>query len=161
MITASELAGFFTAHTVWCLSEADSFDPVLAFTTQDGQRHMQRLIGQGQAAVELGQRQLADNPMDANDGVLLLDGRITGPDGKLDAILIEMRSYAFPRARATIAVPYTPRGSGQFRVHRPKLLQWDGCDDFDIDAAFGAFWRGVEAHEEGARVWDSALDESK
>jgi hypothetical protein len=162
MIAAAELAGFFAAHTVWCLSDADTFDPLLAFTTEDGKRQMQRLIGyEGQAAVDLGRRQLDDNPMDANDGVLLLDGRITVEGGKLDAIIIEMRSYGFPLARATIAVPYTPRGSSRFRVHKPKLVEWEGCEDFDVDAAFEAFFRGVEAHEHGAKVWDAALDESK
>jgi hypothetical protein len=162
MITASELAGFFAAHTVWCLSDADTFDPVVAFTTGDGKRQMQRLIGyEAQAAVELGRLQLADNPMDADDGALLFDGRISGPGGKLDAIIIEMRCYGFPGAEATIAVPYTPRGAGRFRVHRPKLLRWHDCDDFDIDAAFEAFFRGVAAHEEGAKVWAEALDESQ
>lgn len=161
-IAASELAGFFAAHTVWCLSDADSFDPVLAFTTEDGKRHLQRLIGYGgQAAVEFGRRRLADNPLDANDGVLLLDGRIPAEGGKLDAIIIEMRSYGFPWARATIAVPYTLRSSGRFRVHRPKLVEWHECEDFDVDAAFEAFFRGVAAHEQGAKVWDAALDESK
>ena len=162
MITAAELAGFFAAHTVWCLSDADSFDPVLAFTTEDGERHMMRLIGyEGQAAVEFGRQRLDDNPMDANDGVLLLDGRITVEGGKLDAIITEMRSYGFPEARATIAVPYTPSSSGRFLVHRPKLVEWHECDDFDMDAAFEAFFRGVDEHEQGAKVWNEALDESK
>lgn len=162
MITASELAGFFAAHSVWCLSDADSLTPMLAYTTEDGQRKMERLAGEDlQAAVEFGRQRLADNPMDANDGVLLFDGRITSGGGKLDAVIIEMRSYFIPRAQATIAIPYSPRNIGRFRVHKPKLLQWEGCEDFDIETAFGAFFRGVAAHEQGARVWDAALDESK
>ena len=114
-----------------------------------------------QVAVDLGRRRLDDNPLDANDGVLLLDGRITLEGGKLDAIISEMRSYGFPWAKAMIAVPYTPRSSGRFRVHKPKLLEWEGCEDFDVDAAFDAFFRGVDAHEQGAKVWTAALDESK
>jgi hypothetical protein len=162
MITAAELAGFFAAHNVWCLSDADSFDPVVAFTTEDGKREMQRLIGyEAQAAVEFGRRQLDDNPMDANDAVLLFDGRITVEGGKLDAIIIEMRSYASPGARASIAVPYTPVSSGEFRVHRPKLVEWHECEDFDPDSTFAAFFQGVDAHENGAKVWNSSLDESK
>jgi hypothetical protein len=162
MITASELAGFFAAHAVWCLSDADSLTPMLAYTTEDGQRKMERLASEElQAAVEYGRQRLADNPMDANDGVLLYDGRIASPGGKLDAVLIEMRCYGFPRARATIAVPYSPRSTGRFRVHKPKLFEWEGCEDFDIDAAFEAFFSGVAAHEQGAKVWDAALDESK
>jgi hypothetical protein len=145
MITASELAGYFAAHTVWCLSDADSFDPVVAFTTEDGKRHMKRLFGnEREAAVEFGRRQLADDPMNANDGVLLFDGRIQAAGGKFDAIIIEMRCYGFPWAEATIAVPYTPKGTGRFRVHRPKLLRWHECDDFDIDAAFQAFFQALD-----------------
>jgi hypothetical protein len=40
-------------------------------------------------------------------------------------------------------------------------LQWEGCEDFDINAAFESFFHGVSAHEQGAKVWDAALDESK
>jgi hypothetical protein len=161
MITASELAGFFAAHAIWSLSDANSFTPMLAYTTEDGQRKMERLAGEeAQVAVEYGRQRLEDNPMDADDGVLLFDGRISGAEGKLDAVIIEMRSYGFPWAQATIAVPYSPKATGRFRVHKPKLLQWDGCEDFDINAAIESFFRGVSAHEQGAKVWDAALDES-
>jgi len=93
--------------------------------------------------------------------VLAYDGRITAGGGNLDAIILEMRPYGFPWAKAAIAVPYTPASSGRFRVHRPKLVEGERCEDFDMDAAFGAFFRGVDSHEQGARVWDAALDESK
>ena len=46
-----------------------------------------------------------------------------------------------------LAVPYTPRTSGRFAVHKPKLVEWHKCDDFDMDAAFEAFFRGVDSHE--------------
>jgi hypothetical protein len=93
--------------------------------------------------------------------VLAYDGRITVGAGKLDAIILEMRSYGFPGARAVIAVPYTPASSGRFRVHKPKLVEWHECDDFDMDAALQAFFRGVDSHEQGAKAWSAALDESK
>jgi hypothetical protein len=162
MITASELAGYFAAHAVWSLADADTFTPMLAYTTEDERRHMQRLIGKTvELAVEFGRKQLASDPMDANDAVLLFDGRITADGGKLDAVVIEMRCYAFPWAEAALAVPYTPRSAGGFRVHKPKLLRWHDCADFDLDAAFESFFRGVDAHEDGAKVWNDHLDESK
>jgi hypothetical protein len=162
MITASELAGFIAAHAIWCVSDADGFVPIVAFTTEDGQRKLERLVfDDAGAAVEHGRRRLEDDPFTADDGVLAYDGRITVEGGKLDAIILEMRSYGFPWAKATIAVPYTPGSSGWFRVHRPKLVEWERCEDFDLDAAFGAFFRGVDAHEQGAKVWATALDESK
>lgn len=45
-------------------------------------------------------------------------------------------------------------------VNKPKLLQWERCDGFDLDAALDAFFRGVASHEKGAEVWNAALDES-
>jgi hypothetical protein len=72
-----------------------------------------------------------------------------------------LRSYGFPRAKAALAVPYTPASTGQFRVHKPKLVEWHECDDFDTHAAIEAFFRGVDSHEKGAAVWNAALDQSK
>lgn len=162
MITASELAGFIAAHAIWCVSDADRLTPMLAFTTQDGRRVLERLaVEDAGAAVEIGRQRLNDDPLSADDGVLAYDGRITLADGKLDAILLEMRSYGFPWAKATMAVPYSPRASGQFRVHKPKLVEWHDCDDFELDAFIEAFFRGIATHEHGAKVWDAALDESR
>src|SRR5882724_9377927 len=102
MITASELAGFIAAHAIWCVSDADSLTPMLAFTTEDGERKLERLAGEDlQTAVEYGRQRLDDDPLGANDGVLAYDGRIRGAGGKLDAIILEMRSYGFPWAKAT------------------------------------------------------------
>ena len=162
MITASELAGFIGAHAIWCVSDGDGLIPMVAFTTEGGQRTLDRLVFDDPgAAVEHGRQRLEDDPLGADDGVLAYDGRITVENGKLDAIIVEMRSYGFPGSRATIAVPYTPASSGHFRVHKPKLIEWHECDDFDLNTAFEAFFEGVAAHGEGAKVWDAALDESK
>ncbi len=162
MITASELAGFIAAHAIWCISDADGLVPMLAFTTEDGQRKLERLaLDNAGAAVEHGRQRLEDDPFSADDGVLAYDGRVTVADGKLDAIILELRCYAFPWAKATFAVPYTPHSSGQFRVHKPKLVEWHECDDFDMNAVFKAFFDGVDSHEEGAKVWNVALDQSK
>jgi hypothetical protein len=135
---------------------------MLAYASLDDERHLERLVGDdAKAVVEHGRQRLEDNPMDADDGVLAYDGRIPHGKNKLDAIILELRSYAFPDAQATIAVPYTPKSSGRFRVHKPQLLQWDECDDFDQMAALNAFFEGVSAHEKGGKVWKKALDASK
>jgi hypothetical protein len=135
---------------------------MVAFTTEDGQRKLERLVFDDAAlAVEHGRQRLEDDPFTADDGVLAYDGRITVDGGKQDAIILELRSYGFPWAKATIAVPYTPGSSGRFRVYRPELVQWERCEDFDLDAAFSAFFQGVDSHEQGAKVWRAALDDSK
>ena len=161
MITALKLAGSLAAHAIWSVSDGEILVPILGFTDQDDKRVMNRLVSPDLAeAVQRGQEQLRDNPMDANDAVLLYDGRITLDGRKLDAIIVEVRAYFAPGAEAVQAVPYTPKASGAFRVHRPKLLVWKGCEDFDMDQALQAFWDGVSSHEQAAKVWTNALDES-
>jgi hypothetical protein len=163
MITTSELAGFFAAHAIWCVSDGDTLIPILAYTTANDERNMERLMVNDDlaASVAYGKEKLQANEMDANDAVLLYDGRILIGKEKVDAIIIEMRAYFAPDSVAVIAVPYTPKSSGRFRVHKPKLLAWENCEDFDMDAALEAFFEGVAGHEKGAKVWNDALDESK
>lgn len=163
MIQAAKLGGFFAAHAVWSVSDGEMLIPMLAYQSGDEDRQMIRLAGEDAAqSVEIGRAKLEQNDSDADDAALFYDGFITIDSEKLDAIIIEMRAYFAPDARAMLAVPYTPpRDGSEFRVHRPKLVVWENCGDFDIDAALEAFFEGVDAHEQGAAVWASALDESK
>lgn len=156
MITASELAGYFAAHAVWSLSDGESFHPIFAYTTEDDARHMQRVVTPtAEEAVAFGRKQLESNEKDANDAVLIYDGRITGAAGARDALIIELRCYAFPWARATYGVPYTPKASGRFAVFRPVVLRWDDCADFDLDWSMERFFVGVHAHANGGAVWNA------
>lgn len=163
MITASTLAGFFAAHAIWCVSDGETLTPILGYTTVDEQRTMERLVINDdlEASVSFGKEKLLSNEMDAVDAVLLYDGRIPIGNEKVDAIIIEMRAYFSPGSEAVMAVPYTPKASGQFRVHKPKLLAWKDCEDFDMNVALESFWEGVFRHEKGAKIWNDCIDESK
>jgi hypothetical protein len=161
MITASQLAGFFAAHAIWCISDGAILIPILAYTGPNDERKMERIdAGEFSASVKIGKDRLATNEMDANDAVLVYDGYITIDEVKTDALIIDMRAYFSPRSEATMAIPYTPKTSGKFVVHRPKLLTWKDCEDFNMDAAFEAFFDGVDSHEKGAAVWEAAFDET-
>lgn len=163
MITASELAGFFAAHAIWSVCDGETLIPMLAYTTADGQRKLERLVINDdlESSVAYGKEKLESNEMDANDAVLLYDGRILISKEKVDAIIIEIRAYFSPDSKAIIAVPYTPKASGKFRVHKPKLLEWKNCEDFDMDTALQVFFEGVDSHEKGVEIWNDSLDESK
>jgi len=162
MITASKLSGFFAAHAIWCVSDGETLTPMLAYTTADGERKMERLVVADDlaASVAFGKKKLESNEMDANDAALLYDGRISLGNKKVDTIIIEMRAYFSPDSEAIMAVPYTPKASGRFLVHKPKLLAWKNCDDFDMNAALQSFFEGVDAHEKGSKIWNDCLDES-
>jgi len=162
VITASKLAGFFAAHAIWSVSDGATLIPMLAYTTADDERNMERFVMDDYAAaVALGKRKLDANEMDAIDATLLYDGRILVGKEKVHAIIIEMRTYLWLDSEAVIAVPYTPKTSGRFLVHKPKLLAWENCDDFDVNAAFHSFFEGVDEHEQGSKIWNECLDESK
>lgn len=162
MLSAAHLAGSIAAHAIWCVSDQDGLVPMLAFTTEGGERKLERLVdGDAAAAVEHGRKRLEDDPLSADDGVLAYDGYVTVDGQKTDAIILELRCYAFPAAKAAIAVPYTPASSGRFRVHKPRLLLWEGCEDFDGDAAFASFFDGVESHEHGAKAWTQAFSDAR
>src|SRR6476620_3695955 len=134
MITASRLAGFFAAHAIWSVSEGDTLIPMLAYTRERDDRTMERFVCEDLAqGVAEAKRKLKSNEMDADDAVLVYDGLITIRNENVDAVIIEMRAYFSPESEAIIAVPYTPGGPGGFRVHRPKLLAWKHCDDFDTE----------------------------
>lgn len=162
MILASRLGGFYAAHAMWTLSDGGVLYPILAYTDMDNQKKMMRIItddvGSG---VSAGEEKLASNEMDANDAVLLYDGRITISGEKMDALLVEMRCFAWPDSEALMAIPYTPFSTGTFRIHRPKLIKWQECEDFDLDAFLEAFWEGVDQHEQGPPLWEKYLDDSK
>ena len=161
MIRAFHLAGFLGAHAIWCVSDGGTLVPMLGYTDQNDKRVLNRLAGpELETSVAHGKVQLASNPMTANDAVLLYDGRITLGQSKIDAIIVEIRAYFSPWSEATIAIPYTPKSTGTFLVHKPKLLLWKDCEDFDMNQALQSFFEGVSTHEKGAQVWNAALDQS-
>lgn len=160
MITAFHLGGFFAAHAIWSLSDGDELVPMLAYTTENGERMMERLQGDDLAtSVQFGQQKMEENSMNACDAALLFDAITVLNHGKTEALIIELKSYFFPQAKAAIAVPYS-RVAGKFSIHKPRLVQWDGCEQFEVNAAFEAFFIGVGGHEKGAAVWNESLDES-
>lgn len=163
MITACRLAGACAAHAVWCLSDDEPLVPILAHSTEAGERQLERLMPDDDFAksVPFGRNKLEANEMNANYAVLAYEGVITLDDVPVEGIILELRTYSMPQARAVIIVPYTPKSAGAFRVHKPQLVQWKHCNDSDMQTALNEFFEGVDDHEMGSRVWNDCLDESK
>jgi len=135
---------------------------MFAYSDENGERKMDRLViaDDMEKSVALGKARLESNELDATDAALIYDGRIPINDQKFDAIIIEVRAYFSLASKAVMAVPYQPSSQGKFRVFRPKFLQWEGCEDFDINQVVNSFFAGVDAHENGAAVWNKSLDQS-
>lgn len=162
MLTAFNLAGFFAAHAIWAVSMGSGVKPMLAYGTKTDERGMDELVDKDiESTIAFGRKQLGLNLMGYREGVLVYDGRIVLPQGKLDSILLEVRDYNSPKSEATIAVPYTPKSAGAFKVHRLKLLAWKNCEAFELKDVLDSFFKGVNSHEMGGKVWNESLDESK
>jgi hypothetical protein len=160
MEDAFELAGYFGAHAIWCVSDADTLVPMLAVQRPDGSVQMTRFEGpELQASVSKARDELESNSGGNVLAALFYDAHVNLPDGKTDAVMVEIVEYPSGK-RASIALPYRhashPDG---FAVFRPKFL---GIPDPARSQLLGeALFRGVEKHEKGAAVWSSHLDESR
>jgi hypothetical protein len=157
---AAELAGFFAAHAVWCISDGEVLIPLAGSETADGQRKLIRFEADRlEKGVAAGQKWLAENPDAAARGVLIFDGFITTRERKrADALLAMARDFSRGDAPATWAIPYRPAADpAGFAVERPQLLADPAAGEAPKLAE--AFWRGVRAHEKGAPVWDQHLHE--
>jgi hypothetical protein len=162
VVEAWLLAGFFAAHAVWSVETGETLIPIYAYFI-DGQRHMLRMeADQLEDAVRLGKEEMAANSVNATSAVLIYDGYLTLDGRKTDALIVEIRTYGTDSTEARLAVPYQPATqSGRFTVFRPKLLELPNSLLSQTDKFLEAFWKGVDSHEQGSKVWDAHIDQSR
>lgn len=110
-------------------------------------------------AVRKGQEWLAQNPECSVRLVLIYDGYMTFPKGKIDALMMEVHDHGFPSGSLSIALPYRhAKKANGFAVHRPKFLSFAGTEP-DFQVLGKAFFEGVNSHEQGSVIWSNHLDE--
>jgi hypothetical protein len=158
MLDAARLAGFIAAHGVWCVSDGGPLIPMAGYVDADGQRNLIRFAGEELSqCVERGKAWLEANPEDAARATFVYDAFLTLDSGRTDALIIEARDFGSGQ-ELVMAIPYrgsdTPEG---FAVFRPKFIELPG----DVQILGAAFFEGVDAHEQGAQVWNAHLDQSR
>ena len=162
MERALELAGFFAAHGIWCVSDGEPLTPLLAEESAANGRKMLRFSAdQLEDSVSQAQAHLESNPNGSDRSALVYDGYLRLPTGKTDALFVVIRWYAEPSATLTLAVPYRNAESrAGFAVHRPKFLDWQGSGTPDHTVVWQAFFKGVDSHEEASALWEEYSDDS-
>ncbi len=162
MESATEFAGMFAAHAVWCVSDGETLIPLLAYDTGDGKPEMIRLVADHiEQGVAQGKEMLTKNTKKAKYAVLVFDGFITLKTGKIDALIVTIRDYSGGEAQITMAVPYRPAKDPKgFAVFRPKFLEFKGSEP-DWKKVGSALWTGIDKHEKGAEVWNKHLDQTQ
>lgn len=111
MNAAAELAGFFSAHAVWSVSDGETLVPIYGLEHNNDGRSMERLaLDRLEDAVEAGKERLDENPQRAERAVLIFDGRINLECGKVDALIVKVLV-----GRETVADPI----ANGLRQHQP------------------------------------------
>jgi hypothetical protein len=157
---AARLAGFFTAHAVWCLTDRsdeegeEALVPMFAHETVAGEPQMMRMVD---GEDDLGLRLLAKNRHPA--AAFVYDGVLDGADGEQDALIAHFDSPANDGGAMVIALPYSPpEGARPLLLLEPVVLEApEGMSDDDVDALTNAFIEGAEGHEEGSKAWEQHL----
>jgi hypothetical protein len=162
MERTAELIGYFAAHAVWCVSDGEVLIPLVGYEMLEGKRVLKRMAADLiEDGVLEGKQWMATNPDLAARAVLIFDAFVTLESGKTDALILEAQDYTQDIARVTIAVPYRSTTHEQgFAVHRPKTLGFEGVEQ-DWHSFYKAFWAGVFNHEQGSKVWNEHIDQSK
>jgi hypothetical protein len=144
------------------VSDGETLIPMLATQLASGERKMQRLADELlERAVETGKQWLSENREGADRAVLIYDGFLTLPTGKMDALFLEIRVYGGAGASLTMAVPYRhAEDAAGFAVFKPKFLAFSGPEP-DYDVVADAFFAGVDKHEEGSAIWNQHIDQSR
>ena len=95
VIAAARLAGFFAAHAIWSVSDGATLIPILAYTTESGERHMERLVGE-LAAMALMKQPGLTKVLDRMERDELLTRRSTSDDRRRVTI------HLTPKGRARV-----------------------------------------------------------
>jgi len=161
MHNAIELAGFAAAQAACCLFDRIPLLP-LAFSRRALSPPIVSVLGSRtpEAVIAEALEWLDMNMHGADEAVVLFDAYITVPAGRKDAVVLDARAYGSRVRQMRLAVPYRPHHDPQgFAVYRPKFVVATP-DEHDVTALRAAFFKGVESHPIGRRVWQACADES-
>lgn len=104
---------------------------------------MPGLTGSLEDAYRQGAQRLDRNPDRALWQVLSQDAWIRGPEGKQDAVVLELRTYGESPLSLTMAFPYRPaQGAQPLRILQARLVTANQPVE-TLELLEGAMWRGV------------------
>lgn len=156
MIEIASMAGYITAHGIWCVSEGETLIPILAYELPDGERVLQRVQADDlKDAVAVAQHALETNEPGAVRAVLVVDAYVNFEWGRSDALAVEAVEYGLTPWSMELAVPYQPlTDSTAFEVYGPTFFDVaGGLDDVDVAPVADSFFDGAESHSDAWAVW--------
>ncbi|MFK8400131.1 hypothetical protein M2D07_016645 [Pseudomonas sp. BGr12] len=150
------MAGNAAASAVQTVSGGELLMPMFHCLEPDGRLKMVVLMADtGEEAMQAGQRMYQENTQQAIGAVWIVDGFVTHKEvGKVDALILNVVSYAEPRREMQLAVPYRHAHSHEgFAVFKPKLLGVTGIAQDELQPLIDAFYQGRDENAEGRVIW--------
>ncbi|APV48615.1 hypothetical protein BWI17_02295 [Betaproteobacteria bacterium GR16-43] len=152
-------AGFMAAHGAFMVAEGGLLSPVLLQPQPGTEKHVLvdfMMYGDGNAANERGQSVLEENPDNLPYQVFLYEGWANLPEGRLDAIVVDLRAYKKPKFTMTVVVPFSPAKSEKgFKVHSPRLSDCSAAGSLAPEIAI-AFFEGIDSNN--ALKWNDHFE---
>jgi hypothetical protein len=158
MEQAFTLAGFFAAHALTKIANGEAVPPFLGTHTKDGKRMLQRFSDDDRNNALKEGRQMLRNYIAAPESVLAYQRLIRLPEGRANALFLEIQAHYPGIATAIMAVPFRPASrTVEFAIHRPKLLEVP-AHYTEINILGTAFLSGINQHPKGSLLWSERLD---
>jgi hypothetical protein len=157
----AELAGYFLAHAVWCVSDGETLVPLVGHEGPRGRELVRFAHERLEDGARAARDWLTSNPKDALRAISVVDGFISPGGIRTDAFISTVVAYKPARGSLEIVVPYRAAAAPEgFAVFPPKFFAPVGLGD-DLTGLGEAFFRGVDAHDQGGKIWAKFLDEAR
>jgi hypothetical protein len=159
MLRCIEFAGFASAQVACCLFDRQPFIPLAFSRRAPDVKTVTVLSSTSPNEIAIEAQQWLDANVDrADEAVVAIDGYVTIPAGRKDAIILHLRSYRDPLSQMRVAVPYRPHHDpAGFAIYRPKFIV-AAIEGHGMPAMTQAFFGGVFSHETGGRIWKACAD---
>ena len=150
------LVGETAAQSIWNLSAGDQLTPLLSTVDEDGQANYMRLaMDNSDDAIRYGQDKLERHEEGKVGAVFVADGYISLDSGVTDALVVDVRVYQKSVIKCQMVIPYRSANSAKgFAIHRPQVTALENIDEVKLQPMFDEFFSGVEAHDQGAKIWN-------
>lgn len=153
---AVELGGFFLAHALQSVVDGP-LTSLVGYETGD-KRGLSRFAGE--EGPQMARQFLEQKPEGIERAVAVVDAFVTYGGVKKDTLLATIVELATGK-KLVVGIPYTPAQDGApFKVHKPKFLETENLENDDLNALGAALFAGVDAHEDGEKIWTAHLDQS-
>lgn len=155
-------SGYVMAHAVLSVSTGETLISIYGYIDENDQFIMQRMPQEKiEDGVEEAKRLMDVNPHKAQGAVYIFDGRIPVEgieNKKIDALIAEFKLYGDDNKSWVLALPYMP--ASEFKplgLYKLQIFQIpEGTQDNEIENIFEAFCDGIDAHEEGSKIWNKS-----